>query len=87
MAKRTRVTTRRTSAESQADSPIRIVSVSLTGLLTVRMKAIARIGNASVSGLVEQALTAYVGQRSNAEVARRLKREGVRKRRNAQTMG
>lgn len=59
------------------NSPVRIVSISLPADLAKRIKSIAFTGNTSVSGLVERALSVYMGQRSNDEVARRLNREGI----------
>jgi len=45
--------------------------------LAKKIKSIAFKGNTSVSGLVERALSVYIGQRSTDEVARRLNREGI----------
>lgn len=73
-AKRMKTKTRNSSARN---SPVRIVSISLPADLAKRIKAIAFTGNTSVSGLVERALSVYMGQRSNDEVARRLNREGI----------
>jgi hypothetical protein len=58
-------------------SPVRIVSISLPADLAKKIKLIAFTGNTSVSGLVERALSVYIGARSNEEVARRLNREGI----------
>jgi len=59
------------------NSPVRIVSISLPSDLAKKIKSIAFTGNTSVSGLVERALSVYIGQRSTDEVARRLNREGI----------
>jgi hypothetical protein len=59
------------------NSPVRIVSISLPADLAKKIKLIAFTGNTSVSGLVERALSVYIGVRSNDEVARRLNREGI----------
>lgn len=67
----------RSASNKAVSSPVRIVSISLPADLAKRIKLIAFTGNTSVSGLVERALTVYIGQRSNDEVARRLNREGV----------
>jgi metal-responsive CopG/Arc/MetJ family transcriptional regulator len=62
---------------SPRNSPVRIVSISLPADLAKKIKSIAFTGNTSVSGLVERALSVYIGVRSNDDVARRLNREGI----------
>jgi metal-responsive CopG/Arc/MetJ family transcriptional regulator len=59
------------------NSPVRIVSISLPADLARKIKSIAFTGSTSVSGLVERALSVYIGDRSNEAVARRLNREGI----------
>lgn len=67
---------KRTKTKSR-NSPVRIVSISLPADLAKKIKSIAFTGSTSVSGLVERALSVYIGARSNDEVARRLNREGI----------
>lgn len=68
---------KRTAKSKPRNSPVRIVSISLPSDLAKKIKAIAFTGSTSVSGLVERALSVYIGQRTNDEVARRLNREGI----------
>jgi hypothetical protein len=80
MKTKPRTSPQRTKSKTTAKattSPVRIVSISLPADLAKKIKLIAFTGNTSVSGLVERALSVYIGARSNEEVARRLNREGI----------
>jgi metal-responsive CopG/Arc/MetJ family transcriptional regulator len=68
---------KKASPKRPRNSPVRIVSISLPSDLAKKIKSIAFSGNTSVSGLVERALSVYIGARSTDEVARRLNREGI----------